>query len=176
MGPCGPWPGSPGLRLSPSKHRPWKGWCSQLPPRSGHLGLAAGGPAWPLCGAPGKPCPSPRECPPYLLPKGPPVTAHLHPTSTPTWDQPRVSIKGPGEGAWPYVHSLLPPPTVSDPCFSNPCGGRGYCLASNGSHSCTCKVGYTGKDCDKGEAARAPVWGLPSHPRAADTPQGGTKS
>lgn len=88
----------------------------------------------------------------------------------------RVSIKGPGESAWPDVHSLLPPPTVSDPCFSNPCGGRGYCLASNGSHSCTCKVGYTGKDCDKGEAARAPAWGLPSHPRAADTPRGGTKS
>ncbi|GAB1285270.1 Sushi, nidogen and EGF-like domain-containing protein 1 [Apodemus speciosus] len=31
----------------------------------------------------------------------------------------------------------------------HPCGGRGYCLASNGSHSCTCKVGYTGKDCTK---------------------------
>lgn len=43
------------------------------------------------------------------------------------------------------------PPSVSDPCFSSPCGGRGYCLASNGSHSCTCKVGYTGKDCTKGE-------------------------
>lgn len=42
-------------------------------------------------------------------------------------------------------------PSVSDPCFSSPCGGRGYCLASNGSHSCTCKVGYTGKDCTKGE-------------------------
>lgn len=39
--------------------------------------------------------------------------------------------------------------TVSDPCFSSPCGSRGYCLASNGSHSCTCKVGYTGKDCTK---------------------------
>lgn len=46
---------------------------------------------------------------------------------------------------------LFPPPSVSDPCFSSPCGGRGYCLASNGSHSCTCKVGYTGKDCTKGE-------------------------
>lgn len=56
--------------------------------------------------------------------------------------------------------SLLPfPPAVSDPCFSSPCGGRGYCLASNGSHSCTCKVGYTGKDCAKGEAAVAPVLG-----------------
>lgn len=53
-------------------------------------------------------------------------------------------------------HSLLFPPLVSDPCFSSPCGGRGYCLASNGSHSCTCKVGYTGKDCTKGEVVRSP--------------------
>lgn len=175
-GPCGPWLGSPGLRPSPSRHRLRKGRCSQLLPRSGHLGLAGGGPAWPLRGGPGKPCPSPRECPPYLLPKEPPGTAHMHPTNTPTRDQPRASIEGPGEGARPDIHSLLPPPAVSDPCFSSPCGGRGYCLASNGSHSCTCKVGYTGRDCDKGKAARAPAWGLRSRLRAADTPRGRTGS
>ncbi|KAG8508278.1 Sushi, nidogen and EGF-like domain-containing protein 1 [Galemys pyrenaicus] len=43
--------------------------------------------------------------------------------------------------------ALLSP--VADPCFSSPCGGRGYCQASNGSHSCTCKVGYTGQDCTR---------------------------
>ncbi|NXM79492.1 SNED1 protein, partial [Oenanthe oenanthe] len=40
-------------------------------------------------------------------------------------------------------------PTASDPCFSSPCGSRGYCLPSNGTHSCTCKVSYTGKNCEK---------------------------
>ncbi|NXL96761.1 SNED1 protein, partial [Tyrannus savana] len=40
-------------------------------------------------------------------------------------------------------------PTASDPCFSSPCGSRGYCLPSNGTHSCTCKVSYTGKSCEK---------------------------
>uniref|UniRef100_A0A8C5VFR8 Sushi, nidogen and EGF like domains 1 n=1 Tax=Microcebus murinus TaxID=30608 RepID=A0A8C5VFR8_MICMU len=36
--------------------------------------------------------------------------------------------------------------TVSDPCFSSPCGGRGYCLATNGSHSCTCRnASHVGK-------------------------------
>lgn len=58
-------------------------------------------------------------------------------------------------------HSLFPP-TVSDPCFSSPCGGRGYCLASNGSHSCTCKVGYTGKDCGTGELVGCPLGGIGS--------------
>uniref|UniRef100_A0A8C9ADG5 Sushi, nidogen and EGF like domains 1 n=1 Tax=Prolemur simus TaxID=1328070 RepID=A0A8C9ADG5_PROSS len=52
----------------------------------------------------------------------------------------------PGARAWRSL--LLSLPAVGDPCFSSPCGGRGYCLASNGSHSCTCKVGYTGRDCD----------------------------
>lgn len=55
------------------------------------------------------------------------------------------------KGACGHWASLLFSPLVSDPCFSSPCGGRGYCLASNGSHSCTCKVGFTGKDCAKGE-------------------------
>lgn len=40
---------------------------------------------------------------------------------------------------------------ASDPCFSSPCGSRGYCLPSNGTHSCTCKVSYTGKSCEKGK-------------------------
>ncbi|KFV75593.1 Sushi, nidogen and EGF-like domain-containing protein 1, partial [Struthio camelus australis] len=40
-------------------------------------------------------------------------------------------------------------PCSSAPCFSSPCGSRGYCLASNGTHSCTCKVSYTGKSCEK---------------------------
>uniref|UniRef100_A0A663ECU1 Sushi, nidogen and EGF like domains 1 n=1 Tax=Aquila chrysaetos chrysaetos TaxID=223781 RepID=A0A663ECU1_AQUCH len=40
-------------------------------------------------------------------------------------------------------------PAASDPCFSSPCGSRGYCLPSNGTHSCTCKVSYTGKSCEK---------------------------
>lgn len=50
---------------------------------------------------------------------------------------------------------LTPPscshPAASDPCFSSPCGSRGYCLPSNGTHSCTCKVSYTGKSCEKGK-------------------------
>lgn len=58
----------------------------------------------------------------------------------------------PTRGRGPTLPSMLFPSSVSDPCFSSPCGGRGYCLASNGSHSCTCKVGYTGKDCTKGES------------------------
>lgn len=65
----------------------------------------------------------------------------------------------PGELGKAQCSPVLSSPPVSDPCFSSPCGGRGYCLASNGSHSCTCKVGYTGKDCAKGEVAEAPVWG-----------------
>lgn len=44
--------------------------------------------------------------------------------------------------------------TASDPCFSSPCGSRGYCLPSNGTHSCTCKVSYTGKSCEKGKGSR----------------------
>lgn len=42
-------------------------------------------------------------------------------------------------------------PAASDPCFSSPCGSRGYCLPGNGTHSCTCKVSYTGKSCEKGK-------------------------
>ncbi|NXA06085.1 SNED1 protein, partial [Sapayoa aenigma] len=40
-------------------------------------------------------------------------------------------------------------PAANDPCFSSPCGSRGYCLPSNGTHSCICKVSYTGKSCEK---------------------------
>lgn len=55
-------------------------------------------------------------------------------------------------------------PTASDPCFSSPCGSRGYCLPSNGTHSCTCKVSYTGKNCEKGKGPQQQhqdmMWGL----------------
>lgn len=65
--------------------------------------------------------------------------------------------------ATPQSSLLLSASPVSDPCFSGPCGGRGYCLAGNGSHSCTCKVGYTGKDCARGEA-RGHQHGVPGVP------------
>lgn len=70
--------------------------------------------------------------------------------------------------ATPQSSLLLSASPVSDPCFSGPCGGRGYCLAGNGSHSCTCKVGYTGKDCARGEA-RGHQHGVPGSPHL---PQG----
>lgn len=58
-------------------------------------------------------------------------------------------------GTWPFstADTAEPDasPAASDPCFSSPCGSRGYCLASNGTHSCTCKVSYTGKSCEKGK-------------------------
>uniref|UniRef100_A0A8D0F6F8 Sushi, nidogen and EGF like domains 1 n=1 Tax=Strix occidentalis caurina TaxID=311401 RepID=A0A8D0F6F8_STROC len=58
-----------------------------------------------------------------------------------------------GAAAWPAgtTNAAGPgaSPAASDPCFSSPCGSRGYCLPSNGTHSCTCKVSYTGKSCEK---------------------------
>lgn len=57
-----------------------------------------------------------------------------------SWPAGSANATGPG-----------PSPAASDPCFSSPCGSRGYCLPSNGTHSCTCKVSYTGKSCEKGK-------------------------
>lgn len=77
---------------------------------------------------------------------------------------------------------LTPPscshPAASDPCFSSPCGSRGYCLPSNGTHSCTCKVSYTGKSCEKGkgpeqrhqDVARGSTAACPPCPVAAVSP------
>uniref|UniRef100_A0A4W3IUJ9 Sushi, nidogen and EGF like domains 1 n=1 Tax=Callorhinchus milii TaxID=7868 RepID=A0A4W3IUJ9_CALMI len=36
-----------------------------------------------------------------------------------------------------------------DGCRLDPCGSRGFCRSVNGSYSCTCKVGYSGKHCAK---------------------------
>ena len=177
--------------------RPRRGRCSRLPaaPREwspqvttcqstlARVGAARPGsesegfPAWPLHGALARPALPLRECPqpPYPPPQR---AAVIPPTSTPQLHQ---HGNGPGQDRGPAgggpgdVRALTAasPLAVSDPCFSSPCGGRGYCLASNGSHSCTCKAGYTGKDCAKGEAARVPASGgrLPSSP-GLQTPRG----
>lgn len=112
-------------------------------------------------------------------PPCPPSRTHAH-THTqeqpgPPGARPRPQ-QGRGGLATPQDSPPLPCPAVSDPCFFSPCGGRGYCLASNGSHSCTCKVGYTGKDCAEGEARGHRRGGLeaPFSPRgAAGTPGAG---
>lgn len=113
----------------------------------------------------GRPLASPafplRERPLLHLLKALPVT--VLPTPTPQTHPHRKDLlplraRVPwGEQIRPQCSLLLSSSPVSDPCFSSPCGGRGYCLASNGSHSCTCKVGYTGKDCAKGEMAKMPA-------------------
>ncbi|NWX61505.1 SNED1 protein, partial [Promerops cafer] len=61
----------------------------------------------------------------------------------------RAAQGGPGVGSTADTAKPGTSPTASDPCFSSPCGSRGYCLPSNGTHSCTCKVSYTGKNCEK---------------------------
>ncbi|NXD56150.1 SNED1 protein, partial [Corvus moneduloides] len=61
----------------------------------------------------------------------------------------RAGQGGPGVSGTADTAKPGTSPTASDPCFSSPCGSRGYCLPSNGTHSCTCKVSYTGKNCEK---------------------------
>ncbi|NXK62622.1 SNED1 protein, partial [Sylvietta virens] len=61
----------------------------------------------------------------------------------------RAAQGGPGVSGTADTAKPGASPTASDPCFSSPCGSRGYCLPSNGTHSCTCKVSYTGKNCEK---------------------------
>ncbi|NXO73463.1 SNED1 protein, partial [Phainopepla nitens] len=61
----------------------------------------------------------------------------------------RAAQGGPGVSGTADTAKPGTSPTASDPCFSSPCGSRGYCLPSNGTHSCTCKVSYTGKNCEK---------------------------
>uniref|UniRef100_A0A8C9V4C8 Sushi, nidogen and EGF like domains 1 n=1 Tax=Scleropages formosus TaxID=113540 RepID=A0A8C9V4C8_SCLFO len=40
--------------------------------------------------------------------------------------------------------------TLENPCALQPCGNRGFCRSDRrGNYSCTCRVGYTGKDCEK---------------------------
>lgn len=115
----------------------------------------------PLGETSGKPCVSPQRAAPPSPSQSAACygTTHIHPTNTPTQEGPAApESKGPrGEQIRPQRSLLLSSSPVSDPCFSSPCGGHGYCLASNGSHSCTCKVGYTGKDCAKGEVAKMPA-------------------
>ncbi|NXD01234.1 SNED1 protein, partial [Certhia familiaris] len=61
----------------------------------------------------------------------------------------RAAQGGPGVSGSADTAKPGTSPTASDPCFSSPCGSRGYCLPNNGTHSCTCKVSYTGKNCEK---------------------------
>lgn len=87
-----------------------------------------------------------------------------------TWPAGTTNTAGPGAS-----------PAASDPCFSSPCGSRGYCLPSNGTHSCTCKVSYTGKSCEKGKGPQqrhqdvawgsTPAWQWPL-PARGSTPSG----
>ncbi|XP_056460177.1 sushi, nidogen and EGF-like domain-containing protein 1 [Gadus chalcogrammus] len=49
-------------------------------------------------------------------------------------------------GTW----SLPPACQVENPCVLQPCGNRGACRSDQqGNYVCTCRVGHTGKDCDK---------------------------
>uniref|UniRef100_A0A4W5LE11 EGF-like domain-containing protein n=1 Tax=Hucho hucho TaxID=62062 RepID=A0A4W5LE11_9TELE len=39
---------------------------------------------------------------------------------------------------------------VENPCGLQPCGNRGLCQGDRkGNYSCACKVGHTGKDCER---------------------------
>ena len=43
-------------------------------------------------------------------------------------------------------------PLVENPCVLQPCGNRGLCRSDRrGNYNCACKVGHTGKDCEKGQ-------------------------
>lgn len=93
----------------------------------------------------------------------------------------RAAQGGPGVSSTADTAKLGTSPTASDPCFSSPCGSRGYCLPSNGTHSCTCKVSYTGKNCEKGKGPQqrhqdmmwglTPAWQCPP-PTRGSTPSG----
>ncbi|KAL2090413.1 hypothetical protein ACEWY4_015101 [Coilia grayii] len=49
-------------------------------------------------------------------------------------------------GAW----SQTPTCEVENPCVLQPCGNRGVCRSDRrGNYSCACKVGHTGRDCQK---------------------------
>ncbi|KAL4630710.1 sushi, nidogen and EGF-like domain-containing protein 1 [Arapaima gigas] len=40
--------------------------------------------------------------------------------------------------------------TLENPCALQPCGNRGFCRSDRrGNYTCTCRVGHTGKDCEK---------------------------
>uniref|UniRef100_A0AAZ3QN63 Sushi, nidogen and EGF-like domains 1 n=1 Tax=Oncorhynchus tshawytscha TaxID=74940 RepID=A0AAZ3QN63_ONCTS len=40
--------------------------------------------------------------------------------------------------------------SLDNPCVLQPCGNRGLCQSSRrGNYSCTCRVGHTGKDCER---------------------------
>ncbi|KAI5628308.1 sushi, nidogen and EGF-like domain-containing protein 1 isoform X1, partial [Silurus asotus] len=40
--------------------------------------------------------------------------------------------------------------TLENPCVLQPCGNRGFCRSDRrGNYSCACRVGYTGRDCEK---------------------------
>lgn len=152
---------SPNLKSSPT----WGPWPGMVVGWPGHTCPAFRWGLWQALPSPSPPKSSAHD-----------GTTHLHPTNTHAGTTRAPGSKGPAgveSLATPPFSLLLSLPSVSDPCFSNPCGSRGYCLASNGSHSCTCKVGYTGKDCAKGEVARAPACGqgLPSSRRGQQIPQ-----
>ncbi|XP_062853195.1 sushi, nidogen and EGF-like domain-containing protein 1 [Trichomycterus rosablanca] len=41
--------------------------------------------------------------------------------------------------------------TLENPCVLQPCGNRGVCRSDRrGNYTCTCRVGHTGRDCEKG--------------------------
>lgn len=49
-------------------------------------------------------------------------------------------------------------PPVEDPCVLKPCGNRGRCWSDRrGNYNCMCKVGLTGKDCEKGQSTASPL-------------------
>jgi len=37
-----------------------------------------------------------------------------------------------------------------DECLKTPCQNGGLCVNNNGSYTCNCSAGFTGKDCEKG--------------------------
>lgn len=52
-------------------------------------------------------------------------------------------------------------PQVEDPCVLKPCGNRGQCWSDRkGNYNCVCKVGLTGKDCEKGQIWFKPHFAL----------------
>lgn len=41
---------------------------------------------------------------------------------------------------------------VENPCVLQPCGNRGVCWSDRrGNYSCACRVGHTGRDCERGQ-------------------------
>lgn len=62
-------------------------------------------------------------------------------------DPPRGACLCPEGFTGPYCNMTM----QNDPCASNPCQGRGYCVLSvtNTSYSCICQTNYTGSQCER---------------------------